>query len=154
MPLPTTADEIWTHIEKWPFGVLSFVNPKGESRSAGVMYKVKDRRLYILTGPDTWKAKHIKANPNVSMTVTVQRSPVRIRMIPPAVITFPGKASIVGLDELDPDFRGEITKGVGLDLETIALCIEPVGRFVTYGIGIPVMQMRNPEKSIARVPVG
>jgi hypothetical protein len=35
MSLPTTASEIWPHIEKWPFGVLSFVTPKGESRSAG-----------------------------------------------------------------------------------------------------------------------
>ena len=41
------------------------------ARSAGVMYKVKDRKLYVLTGPDTWKVKHIRANPNVSMTVTV-----------------------------------------------------------------------------------
>ena len=85
MALPTTAEEIWPLVEKWPFGVLSFVTPKGESRSAGVMYKVKDRTLYVLTGPETWKAKHIDANPNVSMTVTIQRLPVRIRQAPPAV---------------------------------------------------------------------
>ena len=50
MPLPTTADDVWPHIEKWPFGVLSFVTPKGESRGAGVMYQVKDRVLYVLPG--------------------------------------------------------------------------------------------------------
>ena len=81
MPLPTTADEVWPHIEKWPFGVLSFVTPKGESRSAGIMYQVKDRVLYVLTGEDTWKVRHIRSNPNVSMTVPIQRLPIRIRQM-------------------------------------------------------------------------
>ena len=154
MALPTTANEIWPYIEKWPFGVLSFVTHKSEARSAGVVYKVKDRALYVLTGRDTWKAKHIGANPNVSMTVTVQRSPIRIRMMPPAVVTFSGLASIVELDDVDADLRTELTRGVGVTPDTIAIRIEPVGRFVTYGIGIPVMQMRHPDKSVARVPVG
>ena len=83
MALPEKAYEIWHYIEKWPFGVLSFVTPAGKSRSAGVMYKVKDRTLYVLTGWDTWKVKHIKENPNVSMTVTVQRLPIRVRQAPP-----------------------------------------------------------------------
>lgn len=154
MPLPTTADEIWPYIEKWPFGVLSFVTPKGESRSAGVMYKVKDRILYVLTGPDTWKAKHIAANPNVSMTVTVQRLPIRVRMAPPAVITFAGTAEVVEIDDVDPGLRDALTRGVD-DLPTMcAIRIVPAGNFVTYGIGIPMMQMRHPEKALARVLVG
>lgn len=153
MSLPTTANEIWPYIEKWPFGVLSFVTPKGESRSAGVMYKVKDRTLYVLTGPSTWKVKHIKANPNVSMTVTVQRLPIRIRMAPPAVITFSGVASVLEMQEVEPDLRAALTRGVGDVPDSCAIKIVPSGNFVTYGIGIPAMQMRHPEKSLARVPV-
>ncbi len=153
MTLPTTADEIWPHIEKWPFAVLSFVTPKGESRSAGVMYKVKDRKLYVLTGPNTWKAKHIKANPNVSVTVTVQRLPIRIRQAPPAVITFPGVAMVLELDQVDADLRRELTRGLGEMPDTCVIRIDPTGRFVTYGIGIPMRQMRHPERSLARVPV-
>lgn len=153
MPLPTNAEEIWPFIEKWPFAVLSFVTPKGESRSAGVMYHVKDRVLYVLTGPETWKARHIRANPNVSVTVTVPRLPIRIRQVPPAVITFSGIASVVELGEIDPDLRRDLTRGVGDLPDTIAIRIEPCGRFVTYGIGIPIKQMRNPRKSLARVPV-
>ena len=153
MPLPTNADEIWPYVERWPFGVLSFVNPKGESRSAGVMYKVKDRKLYVLTGPDTGKVKHIRANPNVSMTVTVPRLPIRIRQAPPAVITFSGLGTVLTMDEIDPDLRAALTRGVDDLGDTCVIQVEPAGRFVTYGIGIPMWQMRQPERSLARVPV-
>ena len=112
MALPTTAGEVWSYIEKWPFAVVGFVTPCGEPRAAGVMYKVKNRVLNVLTGPDTWKAKHIKANPNVVVTVTVQRLPIRIRQAPPAVITFPGHATIVPIDEVDSDLRTELMRGV------------------------------------------
>ncbi len=153
MPLPTTANQIWPYIEKWPFGVLSFVTPKGESRSAGVMYKVKDRALYVITGPDTWKARHIRANPHVSMTVTVQRLPIRVRQAPPAVITFSGMAVVMEMDEVDPEMRRQLMRGVDDIGDMCVVRIEPYGNFVTYGIGIPMMQMRQPEKALARVPV-
>jgi hypothetical protein len=153
MALPTTAEEVWPYIEKWPFAVLSFVTPKGESRSAGVMYKVKDRTLYVLTGPGTWKAKHIKANPNVSVTVTVQRLPIRVRQAPPAVITFSGIGSVLAMDDVDPEMRRDLMRGVGDMPDTCVIRIEPTGRFVTYGIGIPMMQMRRPDEALARVPV-
>jgi hypothetical protein len=153
MPLPTTAEEIWPLVEKWPFAVLSFVTPGGESRSAGVMYKVEDRALYVLTGPDTWKAKHIGFNANVSMTVTVQRLPIRIRMMPPAVITFAGTGSILAMKDVPDSVRQALTKGIDDMGDMCAIKIEPKGNFVTYGIGIPAMTMRHPDKSLARVPV-
>ena len=153
MALPRKADEIWPHIEKWPFGVLSFVTPAGESRSAGVMYKVSNRALYVLTGCDTWKAKHIRSNPNVSMTVTIQRLPVRIRMVPPAVITFSGAAEVVDISQVEPEVAEALTRGIDDMPNTCAIKIDPTGNFVTYGIGIPTMQMRHPEKALARVPV-
>jgi len=153
MALPKTADEIWPYIEKWPFGVLSFVTPKGESRSAGIMYQVQDRVLYVMTGENTWKVRHIRSNPKVSMTVTVQRLPIRIRQVPPAVITFSGTASVLSFDEIDERLRHSLTRGTGEMPGTCVLAIEPEGHFVTYGIGIPAIQMRKPEKSRARVPV-
>ena len=155
MSLPTTPDEIWEHIEKWPFAVLGFVTPEGEARAAGVMYKVQNRKLYVLTGPDTWKARHIRTNPHVSVTVTVQRTPIRIRQAPPAVITFSGIANVISIDEVGPELERKLLRGVTDDMGTTCVIeIEPVGRFVTYGIGIPVMQMRHPDKALARVPVG
>ncbi|MDH3500261.1 MAG: pyridoxamine 5'-phosphate oxidase family protein [Acidimicrobiia bacterium] len=155
MPLPTSSDEIWAHIERWPFAVLGFVTPSGEARAAGVMYRVRHRRLYIITGPDTWKARHISRNPHVSVTVTVQRVPIRIRQAPPAVITFSGRAAVLPIESVDPDLRAQLLRGVGDDIgPSCVIEIEPVGRFVTYGIGINPMQMRHPDKALARVPVG
>jgi hypothetical protein len=153
MALPTSADEIWPRIEKWPFGVLSFVTPKGESRSAGVMYKVKDRVVYVLTGWDTWKAKHIRLNPNVSMTVTIQRLPIRIRAVPPAVITFAGVAEVIDINDVTGDLKEALTRGIDDMPNTCAIKITAKGSFVTYGIGIPTMEMRHPDKALARVPV-
>lgn len=154
MPLPTTADEIWQEIEKWPFAVLGFVNPSGEPRAAGVMYVVRDRRLNVVTGPDTWKVRHIQANPNVSVTVTVQRLPIRIRRAPPAVITFSGLATIVAMGDVEPALRKDLLRGVDVTMgEMCVIQIEPVGRFVTYGIGVPIMKMRTPGAALARVPV-
>ncbi len=31
--------------------------------------------------------------------------------------------------------------------------VTPVGDFITYGVGIPLMQMREPERSQGRAPV-
>ena len=153
MALPTSANEIWPHIEKWPFAVLSFVTPSGESRSAGVMYKVKDRAVYVLTGPNTWKARHIRSNPNVSMTVTIQRLPIRIKMVPPAVITFSGTAEVLDMADVDDDIREALTRGIDEMPDMCAIKVTPKGNFVTYGIGVPAMTMRHPEQSLARVPV-
>lgn len=152
--LPTTADEVWPYIEKWPFAVISFVTPDGRARAAGVMYTVRDRVLNVVTGPDTWKARHIRSNPNVSVTVPIQRLPVTVRRMPPAVITFPGTASIVGIEDVGADLRADLTKGLDDRIgEMCVIQIEPVGRFVTYGIGVMPMKMRNPDEALARVPV-
>jgi hypothetical protein len=87
------------------------------------------------------------------MTVTIQRLPIRVRQAPPAVITFAGTASVLGIDEVDPDMRRALTRGIDEIPGMCAIRVVPSGNFVTYGIGIPAMQMRHPEKSLARVPV-
>lgn len=153
MPLPASADDVWPTIEKWPFAVLGFVNADGKARAAGVMYKVRNRVLHVITGPTTWKARHIRNNPHVSVTVTVQRVPIGVRAIPPAVITFSGHATVVGLDDVAPDLAKELTHGIDDIGEMCVIRVEPVGTFVTYGIGVPPMTMRHPEQSIARIPV-
>ncbi len=154
MALPTTADEVWQQIEKWPFAVLSFVTPEGESRSAGVMYVVRGRVLNVVTGPETWKARHMRNNPHVSVTVTVPRLPVTLRKIPPAVITFPGYATVVAYDEIDEGLRTDLLKDVGDELgEMCVIQVVPEGHFVTYGIGVFPMKMRHPDQALARVAV-
>jgi hypothetical protein len=55
-------------------------------------------------------------------------------------------------DILHAIFRGRESDSEML-ATTVVLEIEPQGDFVTYGIGIPLMQMRFPEKSRGRAPV-
>ena len=38
-----TAAEVWSQLESQHFGVVGFVTPRGEARSAGIVYTVRDR---------------------------------------------------------------------------------------------------------------
>jgi len=37
--------------------------------------------------------------------------------------------------------------------DTFILEVEPEGQFVTYGVGVPLLAMRDPRKAEGRVPV-
>ena len=54
--------------------MLSYVNPKGRARSAGIVYVPIDRVLYVRAAKDSWKAKHILLNPRVALNVTTSLS--------------------------------------------------------------------------------
>jgi len=41
-----------------------------------------------------------------------------------------------------------------LTAENCMLEIRPTGHFVTYGVGVSLMDMRDPEKARGRAPVG
>ena len=69
--LPVTTEQIWHEIEKGSFAVLSYVTPTGAPRVSGVMYKVVDRRLYVVVAPDSWKAKHIARDGRVAISTLV-----------------------------------------------------------------------------------
>lgn len=159
MPAAITTDLVWREIEKHVFAVLSYVNPNGEARSAGMVYIVRDRKLHLATGVDSWKARHIKLNPNVALNVTI---PKRIPFfpwvkVPHATIAFQGKAAIVGAASSHPDVITALTRGMVDDPEIAAqsciIDIEPTGHFATYGIGVPLLHMRDPQKAFGRAPV-
>lgn len=152
-----SPDLVWQAIEKELFAVLGMVTSQDEARTAGIVYIVRDRKLYIATGADTWKARHIAANPHVSITIPIaKRVPVMPWIkIPQATITFAGTARVYPATEAPPDILQAIFRGVGLDLIAGSCLIEvtPEGEFVTYGIGIPLMKMREPEQARGRSPV-
>lgn len=95
MPAPVTTDLVWEEIEKRLFAVLSYVAPKAQARSAGIVSVVRDRTLHVGTGKESCKAKHIRLNPNVALNVTIR----------------------------------------------------------TYGVGVPLLDMRDPEEVHGRTPV-
>ena len=153
------SETVWKEIESELFAVMGMVTAKGESRTIGVVYIVHDKNIYVLTSEDTWKARHIHGNPNVSLTVPI---PKRIPFlpwikIPAATISFSGKAHLIEAEQVEKEILHELMRGQEDDLAKLqsltVIKIDPVGEFVTYGVGIPLMTMRDPEKARGRAPV-
>ena len=154
-----TGELVWRAIDKASFAVLGHITPAGEPRSSGVVYKALDRRLYVAIAPDSWKAKHVAANGRVAVTVTVRRGGILslVFPIPPATISFHAKAIVH--EPGSPEVRS-VLKELGSLLpaerrDSASLIeIRPEGEFVTYGICVPLLKMRDPAAARGRVAVG
>jgi Pyridoxamine 5'-phosphate oxidase len=153
-----TTEQVWHQLAKGSFAVLSHVTPAGEPRSSGVLYKSIGRRLYIATAPDSWKARHVAASGRVAVTVPVRRGGLLslVTPIPPATISFHATAIVHAADS--PEVRSvlkELASLLPAERQASACIIEviPEGCFVTYGVGVSLMQMRDPAAAAARVPV-
>ena len=159
MSAPVTTASIWRHLSKHHFSVLSWVTPSGAARSAGIVYVVRNHSLLIGTEEASWKAKHIAANPHVSMTVTVHRKILFLPwiQIPDATITFHGRAHIKNADEVDPSVNRDLTRGMvedpARDQNTCVIEVIPEGEFLTYGIDVSLQAMRDPQKAMGRATV-
>ena len=159
MPAPITAELIWNEIERRSFAVLSYVTPSGEARSSGIVYVVNGRKLYIRVAADSWKAKHIRRNPNVALNVTIpKRVPLMpwIR-IPQATIALQGTARLLGPDEMGREVLDALDRATAHEPEGgVDICfleVSPHGHFATYGVGVPLLAMRDPARARGRVPV-
>ena len=99
------------------------------------------------------------ANPHVSVTIPIaKRVPIMPRLkIPQATITFQGTARVFPAAEASPELRRAILMHKADDRAMVAgsciVKITPVGEFVTYGVGIRLMDMREPAKARGRAPV-
>jgi hypothetical protein len=154
---PTTA-QVWDAIHHASFGVLGHVTPAGQPRTSGVMFTTIDDRLHVVVAPDSWKARHIALDGHVSMTVTVRRGGLLalVAPIPPATITFRGNAVVHPPD--DPATRRVVERlATAIPEERLSgaavVEIVPEGEFLTYGVGVPLLRMRDPAASRGRVPV-
>jgi hypothetical protein len=153
-----TSEQVWHAIAKASFAVLGQVTPAGEPRSSGVVYKTVGRRMYVAVAPDSWKAKHVAANGRVAVTVTVRRGGLLslVVPIPPATVSFHATATVRSAGS--PENRSiieELGSLLPAERRNSASIIEivPEGTFVTYGLGVPLMKMRDPAAARARVPV-
>lgn len=159
MAIKLSSTQVWKEIGRELFGVLGMVTARGEARTVGIVYAVHDHRLYIATGRETWKARHVRGNPHVSITVTI---PKRIPLwpwakIPAATITFSGLATMHDPEEVGADILHSLLRGLETDAEMLAtMCVievQPVKEFITYGVGVSLLTMRHPDKARGRVPV-
>lgn len=152
---PLSSEQVWHELTKASFAVVGHVTPKGDPRSSGVLYKAIGERLFVVTDPAGWKAKHIAATPRVAVTVPVRRGGILslVFPIPPATISFHAAAVVhpAGSTEIPKELVALVPDERRASSCVIELIPEAV--FVTYGIGVPLMKMRDPDQSRARVPV-
>jgi hypothetical protein len=159
MALQLTTEHVWNELKKELFAVLGMVNAKGEARTIGIVYIVHDHKLFISTEKEAWKTRHVQGNPHVSITVPIaKRIPILPWIkIPAATITFSGMAKVLEAKNVQGDILHLLFHGLETNQEMLAttavLEIEPLGEFVTYGIGIPLIQMSQREKARGRAPV-
>jgi hypothetical protein len=151
-----TVDEVWRALSHHSFAVLSHVTPGGEPRSSGVVYTMSGSRMFVVVGKDSWKARHIAAFGSVAVTVPIRRGGVMSLLvpIPPATVSFPATAVVHSGDVLAE--LPELARLAPAERrsECAVLEIRPAGHFVTYGVGVPLLRMRDTAASRARVPVG
>jgi Pyridoxamine 5'-phosphate oxidase len=153
-----TSDQVWHQLDKASFAVVSYVTPAGEPRSSGVVYKTVARRLYIAVAPDSWKARHISAGKQVSVTIPVARGGIlALAMpIPPATISFHATAMVHSPESVEAE---SLVKQLGSLLPPerrhAAVLVEliPEGDFLAYGIGVSLMDMQKPKLARTVVPV-
>lgn len=160
MAVELTSDQVWEVIEKELFGVIGMVTANNEARTVGIVYVVRDRRLYIGSDSDTWKVRHIAQNPHVSLTIPVHKGIPLLPWIkiPAATITFCGEAEILDVADAPQEILQAVYRGMAENQELMAdsclIEVTPVKDFITYGIGIPLMKMRDPQQARGRAPVG
>ena len=152
------SEQVWRALAKASFAVLSQVTLAGEPRSSGVLYKTIGQRLYVAVGADSWKARHISANRRVAVTVPVRRGGILslVAPIPPATISFHGTAIVHPADS--PAARSLTEELVSLlppERRASACIVEVIleGAFLTYGLGVPLLKMRDPAASRGHAPV-
>lgn len=159
MTLQLTGAQVWQELGQEIFAVLGMVSASGKARTAGVVYIVHDRKLYIATKKTAWKARHIQNNPHVSITVPIARHVPFMPWIkiPAATITFSGTARVLDASAVSGEVLKALFRGAEQNPDELATAVivevEPAGEFVTYGVGISLMQMRFPEKARGRAPI-
>jgi hypothetical protein len=154
-----TSKQVWQEVEKQLFAVLGMVTAKGEARTVGIVYIVRNKKLYISTQKSAWKARHISDNRHVSLTVPIHK---RIPFlpwikIPAATITFSGVAQVLMYEEVDAELISALSGGKELQQEETAqlaiIEVTPLRDFVTYGVGVSTMDMRDTDKARGRIAV-
>jgi hypothetical protein len=154
-----TAAQVWMQLEKQLFGVVGLVTATGEARTVGIAYLVRDKKFYFCTNTNAWKVKHLRNNPNVSMTVPIaKRNPFLPWVkIPAATITLSGTGRVLNLTEVPAEIPDTLLKDLKPTEEVrrhaSVVEITPKGDFITYGIGVPLRRMLEPAEAAGRTPV-
>ncbi|MDD9943519.1 MAG: pyridoxamine 5'-phosphate oxidase family protein [Myxococcales bacterium] len=158
MGAPVTTDSIWEELGRQTFAVLGMVNAKGEARTAGIVYTVHQRKLYIATDKESWKAKHVGGNGHVSLTICI---PKRVPFlpfvhVPAATITCHGSGRVLAYSQAPAEVTRVLARGLeetGGAGSVSIIEVSPEGEFVTYGVGVSMLTMRKTQAARGRAAV-
>ncbi len=153
-----SSEAVWRALAKGSFAIVSHVTAAGEPRSSGVMYALVDQRMYVAVAPDGWKAHAIATGQEVAVTVPVRRGGILALLtpIPPATISFHARAIVHAAGSLDLAVVSNELQSILPEARQASSCVlelTPEGRFLTYGIGVSLLDMRHPDLALAHVPV-
>jgi hypothetical protein len=154
-----TTAQVWEAIKKQNFAVLGMVNTRNEPRTVGIVYQVHNRKMYIASKKETWKVRHIEQNPHVSLTTLIHKSIPLMPWIkiPAATITFQGMARALEPAVVSEKIIQSLFRGLEMTPESSSpfsiLEVTPIGSFLTYGVGVSLLTMRDTEKARGRVAV-
>ena len=132
---------------------LATADRNGVPQSSVVMYASDGKIIYVMTGKRTKKARNISKNNHVAVTIPFYKSLLHrlITIAPPAQITFRGTAEL--LDQSDEEAQKRYKEKMKVDVsndikkDSIWIKITPGKRIECHGVGIRLLDMRNPEKA-------
>ena len=132
--------------------VLSTVDEKNQPHSSVIMYQSDGNILYFETGLNTLKSKNIQKNNKVSITIPFRKGFLhKVIPSPPAELHF--KATIESVPKDNEEARKILAKFLkysekaGAEDDSVWFKITPSNLIATYGVGVSLSSMRNPEKA-------
>ncbi len=135
-------------IAKGGFCTLATSSAANRPHVDGVLYAEADGSLYLSTMENSVKARNVRANPNIAVTIPIRRLPVG----PPSTVQFQGTAEVLALT--DPRIVAlaasgklkPITSHGELDLPGgCFIKITPARRVNTFGVGVSLLKLvRDP----------
>ncbi len=152
-----TTEQVWHEVSKGSFLVLGFNTAAGKPRSAGLVYAEADRHLYVEVHPGSLKAREIHDGQQVSITILVRRGGLlsMVMPIPPGAISFHARVVAHPLGAIDLGTMSKTFAALPEDVRKNSIVFElvPEGDFVTFGIGMSLMEMKDLNKALGRAPV-
>ncbi|MFW9877287.1 MAG: pyridoxamine 5'-phosphate oxidase family protein [Candidatus Thorarchaeota archaeon] len=144
--------EVRTIIKKNMWLVISTVDKELQPHSSVVMYQSDGYNIYFETGENTLKAKNIRVNNKISVTIPFRKNFLhKIIPAPPAEIHFKAIAEFTSKDN---DTAKKVMEKVliynekaGIEDGTVWIKIIPSNIIATFGVGVKLLDMRKPEKA-------
>jgi hypothetical protein len=131
-------------IARHSFCVLATSSAANRPHAVGILYAAVGFDLCLLIGGDTIKARNIRENPRVSISIPVRTFP----MAPPMAVQYQGTAELLAVD--DPEIAallqaGKLKKITGLGAlkapGVVFVRVRPGRRIASYGIGMSLFSL-------------